>query len=98
MAAYVLTKLVIFGMDPIHCPPARECYCDVFGLCDLPDCAEDACADRYVLPEFSTQPAGWRPLPDYDNVSYEAEWLAAEASAKEKAGRVRAGAGPLGSQ
>jgi hypothetical protein len=49
---------MIFGMDPIHCPSAAECYCNVWGLCDL-KCSQDECEDRYELPPYSTLPEGW---------------------------------------
>lgn len=52
-------RLVIFGQDAVYCPNASECYCKVFGLCDL-DCPnEGVCNDRYVLPPFSSLPKGW---------------------------------------
>ncbi|CEN60628.1 hypothetical protein ASPCAL03064 [Aspergillus calidoustus] len=50
---------MIFGKDPVHCPSAEECYCKVFGLCDLTCPSEGACNDRYVLPPYSTLPDGW---------------------------------------
>lgn len=53
-----LTLLVIFGMEPIHCPDAAECYCKVWGLCNL-ECTPWDCQDRYILPPFSNLPEGW---------------------------------------
>ncbi|KAL1964352.1 hypothetical protein VTN77DRAFT_7037 [Rasamsonia byssochlamydoides] len=50
---------MIFGMEPIHCPAASECYCKVFGLCDLTCNDVESCEGRYVLPPFSTLPEGW---------------------------------------
>ncbi|KAL4944686.1 hypothetical protein BDV06DRAFT_186834 [Aspergillus oleicola] len=50
---------MIFGKDAIHCPSAEECYCKVFGLCDLTCPSVDACNDRYQLPRYSTLPKGW---------------------------------------
>ncbi|KAF9886467.1 hypothetical protein FE257_011373 [Aspergillus nanangensis] len=50
---------MIFGQDPVHCPSAEECYCKVFGLCDL-SCPNDSeCQGRYVLPPFASLPKGW---------------------------------------
>ncbi|KAF7713984.1 Uncharacterized protein PECH_006158 [Penicillium ucsense] len=50
---------MIFGKEAVHCPDAKSCYCNVFGLCDL-NCAEpNGCDDRYVLPPFSALPKGW---------------------------------------
>ena len=45
-------------MEPVHCPDPADCYCNVWGLCDL-DCSEDECEDRYVLPPYSTLLFGW---------------------------------------
>ncbi|CAI7600523.1 unnamed protein product [Penicillium glandicola] len=50
---------MIFGKDPVHCPNAKECYCKVFGLCDLNCTWEGGCDDRYSLPPFSSLPKGW---------------------------------------
>ena len=54
-----LTFSVVFGKEPVHCPSARDCYCKVFGLCDL-DCKDPgSCEGRYILPPFSSLPQGW---------------------------------------
>ena len=50
---------MIFGKGPVYCPTAEECYCKVFGLCDLSCPDEGDCAGRYVLPPFSSLPEGW---------------------------------------
>ncbi|KAI5288664.1 hypothetical protein KEM54_005024 [Ascosphaera aggregata] len=52
---------MIFGKDAIYCPPARECYCKQFGLCDL-QCDDQfnmTCEGRYVLPPYASLPVGW---------------------------------------
>ncbi|KAJ5088997.1 Lipase class 3 [Penicillium argentinense] len=50
---------MIFGEKAVYCPTAKECYCNVFGLCDL-DCPVDGqCDGRYVLPPYSSLPKGW---------------------------------------
>lgn len=49
---------MIFGMPPVHCPSAKECYCETFGLCNE-TCYEDRCEGRYILPPYSTMPKGW---------------------------------------
>ncbi|KAI0382388.1 hypothetical protein F5Y04DRAFT_279678 [Hypomontagnella monticulosa] len=56
---------IIFGKEAYHCPSAKECYCNVFGLCDL-SCSESSCDGRYVLPPYSTLPEGW-PLIGWDH-------------------------------
>jgi hypothetical protein len=53
------STLVIFGKNPVHCPNAAECYCKVFGLCDLSCPWEGGCDDRYALPPYSSLPKGW---------------------------------------
>ncbi|KAI1437852.1 hypothetical protein GGR50DRAFT_610056 [Xylaria sp. CBS 124048] len=56
---------IIFGKEAVHCPVAKTCYCDVFGLCDL-DCEEEgSCLGRYTLPPYSTLPEGW-PLVGWE--------------------------------
>ncbi|KAL2220441.1 hypothetical protein M432DRAFT_638584 [Thermoascus aurantiacus ATCC 26904] len=50
---------MIFGMEPVYCPRAQECYCKVFGLCNLTCAGDDSCEGRYVLPRYSTLPSGW---------------------------------------
>ncbi|KAI1390055.1 uncharacterized protein F4822DRAFT_428402 [Hypoxylon trugodes] len=52
---------IIFGKDAYHCPSAKECYCNVFGLCDL-QCTDSACDGRYILPPYSSLPDGWPKL------------------------------------
>lgn len=51
--------LVIFGKPPVHCPKAEDCYCKVFGLCDLTCLNQWSCEGRYVLPPYSNLPEGW---------------------------------------
>ncbi|KAI1097871.1 hypothetical protein F4804DRAFT_338771 [Jackrogersella minutella] len=52
---------IIFGKEAVHCPTAKECYCNVFGLCELP-CNEFSCDGRYILPPFATLPPEWPRL------------------------------------
>ncbi|KAH6616911.1 hypothetical protein F5144DRAFT_377219 [Chaetomium tenue] len=49
---------IIFGKGAIFCPSAAECYCNLYGLCDL-ECKEDKCSGRYVLPKYAALPKGW---------------------------------------
>ncbi|KAI1272517.1 hypothetical protein F5Y07DRAFT_379716 [Xylaria sp. FL0933] len=58
---------IIFGKEAVHCPSAAECYCNVFGLCDMAasSCKADSCDGRYVLPPYSTLPKGW-PLVGWE--------------------------------
>lgn len=57
---------MIFGKEPVFCPTARECYCNVFGICDLDDCTVDACEGRYDMPFWTDVPEEWRQLPEFD--------------------------------
>ena len=50
---------VILGQDSVYCPTAQDCYCNVFGLCELDCPTADACAGRYLLPPYSNLPQGW---------------------------------------
>jgi hypothetical protein len=49
---------IIFGKEAVHCPAAGECYCRLYGLCDM-RCDQDKCDGQYKLPPFSTLPEGW---------------------------------------
>ncbi|KAK6508120.1 hypothetical protein TWF506_010223 [Arthrobotrys conoides] len=53
---------IMFGKSYVNCPSAKECFCNVFGLCDLECKSEGECEKRYILPQYSTLPPGW---PDY---------------------------------
>jgi len=54
---------VIFGKESVHCPDAKQCYCDLYGLYDL-NCEEPGvCKSQYTLAKYSVLPQGW---PDYD--------------------------------
>ncbi|KAI1379087.1 hypothetical protein F4677DRAFT_410501 [Hypoxylon crocopeplum] len=56
---------IIFGKDAVDCPSAAQCYCNLYGLCDLDCTSEGDCPDRYQLPPYSTLPQGW-PLVGWD--------------------------------
>lgn len=49
----------------MYCPSAADCYCKVYGMCDLPNCEEGECDGQYDLPPYSTLPQGW-PLVGWD--------------------------------
>ncbi|KAK5114811.1 hypothetical protein LTR85_010124 [Meristemomyces frigidus] len=63
---------IIFGKPAFYCPPAKECYCEKWGLCDL-DCGgefevderdEGWCLGRIWLNPRKNPPMGLpRPLP-----------------------------------
>jgi hypothetical protein len=59
--------VVIFGLDAVHCPNASDCYCKVYGMCDL-KCDETKCDGRYTLPFYSILPKDW-PLVGWDGES-----------------------------
>ncbi|KAK2746789.1 hypothetical protein FQN57_002831 [Myotisia sp. PD_48] len=50
--------LVMMGKSPVYCPPAGECYCQTFGICNL-KCTEDRCEKRYIQPKYAALPTGW---------------------------------------
>ncbi|KAH8677700.1 hypothetical protein BX600DRAFT_545431 [Xylariales sp. PMI_506] len=54
---------IIFGMEAVHCPSMADCYCQVYGLCDL-NCSEWECEGRYEFPYSTRLPPGW-PLVDW---------------------------------
>lgn len=49
---------IMFGMPPVDCQDAGECFCQTFGLCNL-TCSERECQKRYKLPTFANIPKGW---------------------------------------
>lgn len=55
---------IIFGKAPVYCPDAGECYCRLFGLCEL-KCEQGYCDGRYSLPSYTNLPEGW-PYVDWD--------------------------------
>lgn len=59
MRVTLTVSTVIFGQQSVYCPTAQECYCNVFGLCNLNCPSDGACDNRYVLPPFSMLPKGW---------------------------------------
>ena len=61
---------IIFKMGAVHCPPAGECYCQNYGMCDL-DCEKDKCAGQYILPPFANLPKGW---PRFGWASEDRHW------------------------
>ncbi|PGH06543.1 hypothetical protein GX51_02368 [Blastomyces parvus] len=50
---------IIMQMPPVYCPPAAECYCMTFGLCNLTCNSVVRCENRYILPNISRVPEGW---------------------------------------
>ncbi|KAK6533302.1 hypothetical protein TWF694_002255 [Orbilia ellipsospora] len=50
---------IIFGKEYVNCPPAQECFCNVFGLCNLKCPTKGECEKRYHLPQVATIPKGW---------------------------------------
>ncbi|KAF2015062.1 hypothetical protein BU24DRAFT_349002 [Aaosphaeria arxii CBS 175.79] len=50
---------MIFGKDAVHCPSADECYCKVFGICNIKCSEQGSCPGRYILPPYSSLPIGW---------------------------------------
>lgn len=53
---------MVFGKQPVHCPRAKDCYCKVFGMCELQCPSDGVCDGVYTLPPYSTLPAGWPRL------------------------------------
>jgi hypothetical protein len=59
---------IIFGKPPEHCPNAKACYCNIYGLCALECHGEGHCGGQWVYPQFSTLPLGW-PRVGWDGES-----------------------------
>lgn len=41
------------------CPRAAECYCRLYGLCDLEDCSDSRCPGQYKIPADFKIPDDW---------------------------------------
>lgn len=50
---------MIFGKEPVFCPSAEDCYCKLFGMCDLECLDAGSCEGQYTLPKYATLPQGW---------------------------------------
>jgi len=65
---------IIFGKPAVHCPTASDCYCNVFGLCDLECNDEGRCGERWAFPPYATLPQGW-PVKGWDGEIRSQEFL-----------------------
>lgn len=65
---------IIFGKPAVHCPDARVCYCNTYGLCNLKCEEEGKCGNRWPFPPFATLPKGW-PTVGWDGESRSDETL-----------------------
>ncbi|WPH03267.1 Hypothetical protein R9X50_00614400 [Acrodontium crateriforme] len=54
---------IMFGEEAVYCPNASDCYCNLFGLCNIHCEDEGNCRSQYTLPKYSQLPSGW---PDID--------------------------------
>lgn len=52
---------ILFGKPAYYCPPAEECYCKKFGLCDLNCEREGWCLGRIWLNPQKNMPIGFAP-------------------------------------
>ncbi|KAK4463249.1 hypothetical protein QBC42DRAFT_305031 [Cladorrhinum samala] len=50
---------IMFGQKAVFCPSAEECYCGLYGMCNLRQCSERGCEGQYTLPKVATLPQGW---------------------------------------
>jgi hypothetical protein len=66
---------IIFGRQAVHCPKAKDCYCNVYGLCRLECNEEGKCGERWPYPPFSSLPNGW-PRVGWDGEVRNTEKLA----------------------
>ncbi|KAF1344266.1 hypothetical protein BDV97DRAFT_78673 [Delphinella strobiligena] len=47
------------GLNSRACPSAGDCYCRLYGRCDLQGCTTDQCRGQYTLPPDYKLPADW---------------------------------------
>ena len=46
-------------LNQMACPSAGECYCKLYGRCDLEGCGGGRCRGQYALPKGFRLPEGW---------------------------------------
>jgi len=46
-------------LNRMACPSAQECYCRLYGRCNLRGCVEGSCQGQYVVPPEYKLPADW---------------------------------------
>ena len=46
-------------LNELACPSAAECYCRLYGQCDLKGCTAGSCPGQYVIPQDYTLPDDW---------------------------------------
>jgi len=56
---------IIFGRPPVHCPSAKDCYCNAFGLCNLECEGDNRCGERWPFPPHARLPKEW-PMIGWD--------------------------------
>lgn len=83
LVLYTEHCVVIFGQEAVHCPNAKQCYCNMYGLCDLPCENEGECRSVYKLPKYSTLPAFW-PEVDWNGEFRNVTELRAQIEADKK--------------
>jgi hypothetical protein len=54
------SKIDLQQLNRLACPRADECYCRLYGRCNLPGCSSpDRCAGQYRIPPDFKLPADW---------------------------------------
>ena len=46
-------------LNTLACPSAAECYCRLYGRCNLQRCTADSCLGEYILPKDLKLPNDW---------------------------------------
>lgn len=49
-------------LNAMACPAAGECYCRLYGRCNLGKCSKGQCPGQYILPQGYTLPSDWAAL------------------------------------
>lgn len=58
-SAGVHEKVDLDRLNTMACPTASECYCRLYGRCDLRGCTEGFCQGQYTLPPDYKLPEDW---------------------------------------
>ncbi|KIW19863.1 hypothetical protein PV08_00438 [Exophiala spinifera] len=46
-------------LNELACPSAEQCYCQLYGRCNLPHCTQSRCYGQYVIPPGYRLPEDW---------------------------------------
>lgn len=66
-AAAVHDGVNLDRLNIMACPSAADCYCRLYGRCELEACTEGSCRGEYTLPTDYKLPEGWESMHGGDD-------------------------------